>query len=69
MRSITQPPAPGSRRAFLHSGSLLLSGGALGGLAASAAWADEQEASEPQLKIGLLTDVHDAVRDPVGTRL
>jgi UDP-2,3-diacylglucosamine pyrophosphatase LpxH len=68
MPSATALPAPGSRRAFLHRGSLLLAGGTLGGLIASAAWTAEKTAAEPPLKIGLLTDVHYADRDPAGTR-
>lgn len=51
-----------SRRAFLHRGSLILAGSVIGGQYLLAADA------KPQLRIGLVTDLHYADREPVGSR-
>ena len=50
------------RRAFLHQGSLFLAGSVIGGqyLLASDA--------KPRLRIGMVTDLHYADREPVGNR-
>ncbi len=53
------------RRAFLHQGTLFLSG--LGGLAGASA-ADTLSALQPVLKVGLLTDLHYADKPPTKTR-
>jgi predicted phosphodiesterase len=50
------------RRAFLRDGTLMLASGMLGGTRALGAFAAEKRL--PALKIGLLTDVHYADKDP-----
>jgi UDP-2,3-diacylglucosamine pyrophosphatase LpxH len=59
---------PTSRRAFLQQSGLLLAGGVIGGVAASQAWAAENDAAQPKLRAGLFTDVHYADRAPAGNR-
>ena len=54
-----------SRRHFLKTGSLLLSAAAVGPRAVRAG---TDEAADPALRIGLLTDVHYADREPAGSR-
>lgn len=55
-----------SRRRFLQTGSLLLAGSAMG--SARQLWAGEKGEVKPKLRVGLLTDVHYADRNPGGSR-
>ena len=59
------PQTPLSRRAFLQRGTLALGGSALIGCCGFAI-ADEQK--EPMVRVGLVTDLHFADREPAGTR-
>ena len=59
---------PLSRRAFLHDSSLLLTASALA--TSEALFADDNSPllKSPLLRVGLLTDLHFADKDPAGTR-
>jgi alkaline phosphatase len=52
----------------LRDGALLLAGATFGGARASLAWAAEEGEAKPQLRVGLLTDVHYGDLPPRGTR-
>jgi len=56
-----------TRRAFLRRGSLILAGAAAGASALDALAAGDAQA-KPDVRFGLLTDVHYADRNPTGTR-
>ncbi|MHC4908705.1 MAG: metallophosphoesterase family protein [Planctomycetota bacterium] len=56
-----------SRRAFLKNGSIVLAGAAFGDLAGCAALRTDTRTRSRQ-RIALISDVHYAERDPVGTR-
>jgi 3',5'-cyclic AMP phosphodiesterase CpdA len=60
-------PSPLSRRAFLQSGTLLLAGSTLD-WSRCALPAAEPDAARPALRVGLLTDLHYADKDPAGSR-
>jgi len=57
-----------SRRSFLKQGTLLLAGLSAGGVRASEAWAAEGSAASAKLRLGVMTDIHYADRDPAGSR-
>lgn len=59
------PQAPLNRRAFIQQGSLFLAGSTLAGICGFAT-ADEQK--QPMVRVGLVTDLHFADREPAGTR-
>ena len=52
------------RRAFLHQGALLL----LGGASLDACARANLASATPALRLGLITDLHYADKEPVGTR-
>jgi alkaline phosphatase len=58
-----------NRRAFLHRSGLILAGASAPEVLASIAMAGEEgDAPSPELRLGLMTDIHHAERDPAGTR-
>lgn len=56
------------RRAFLRHGTLLLAQASLTGTAVTRLLSAQEHAAAPELRIGLLTDLHHAHRPPRGTR-
>lgn len=63
-RGETERPRRIGRRAFLHEGALLLAAG----LPWGGSFPGPPRAAAPTLRIGLVTDLHYADKDPVGTR-
>src|SRR5690606_9525269 len=61
------PPPTVHRRVFLRNGSLILASAAAASVTQTQAWG-EDAAAQPQLRVGLMTDIHYADRQPAGSR-